>query len=445
VGKLQPRNLNANDLIVQEGQFGDELFIVERGVCEASSPSLPSCELHREDFFGELAVIYRHRYTVTVVAKTSVTLLALRREDLLSAIREGTMERLLTATRVRLFGSVPLLRTLTAQQKLSVARRLRCDVWPAGTTLARQGAHVASDTRRMWIIEEGSCRKEVKGSSPHTSLVMDMFQGLTEAVAAPHDAEWQKHERELKKAEFLEVQRVTGGRAGGKTEERKEKGRSCETLLSGQYFSMLSMFYGSPQSCTVTAETEVKTLSISYSELMDVFDDGDEGSFIKSTVQKSMRCHLIRQLEQLEDKDEEAILMVEAHTKEVAYKKWDVVFHQRDKLDTIFILAEGSLVEYAGDIPAFQGDDLQAERAALLRLPEEGCRAQASAPSTVDRNLPGTHFGSHCLKEALAAQSTSLVASTDCVMLRIPGFVVRQVLKKRGLARQSTIRASKIL
>lgn len=436
VGKLRPRSCSANDLIVQEGQFGDQLFIVERGVCEASSPSLPSCALHREDFFGELAVLYRHRYMATVLAKTSVTLLTLSRDDLLSSIREGTIERLLTATRVRLFASIPLLRTLTAQQKLTVARRLRYDVWPAGSTFARQGAHVTSDNRRLWIIEEGSCQKEVKGPSPHTSLVTDMLQSLTEAVAAPPHAEWPKHELELKEAECLEVQRVTEGRAGRNSKESGEKGRfSSDKLLSGQYFGMLSMFYGSPQSCTVWAETEVKSLSISHEELMDIFHDGDEGGRMKSAVQKSMRCHLIQQIEQLQDKDDEAILMVEAHTKEVAYKRWDVVFHQRDKLDTIFILAEGSLVEYAGDIPVMQDGDLQVGRAAPLRLPEEA----------LDRNLPGTHFGSHCLTEALAAQSTSLVASTNCIMLRIPGFVVRQVLKKRGLERKTSIRTSKIL
>lgn len=367
VGKLKPKNFNADDVIVKEGHLGDELFIIERGLCEASTPSLPSCELGREEFFGELAVIYARPYPVTISAKTNVTLLSLSRADLLSSIGEETLTRLFNATRVRLFGNVPLLSNLSPRQKLCVAERLRSDVWPAGTVLARQRSHVIPDTRRLYIIEEGSCKKEESGKK--------------------------------------------------------------QTVLPGQHFGMVSMFFGSPQSSTISAETEVKTLSISHSEMLQICDDGAEGEGIKSAVQKSMRCYLIRQLEALQDKEDDVIEMIEGHAKEVSFKKWDLVFRQGDKLDAIFILEEGSLIEYAGDMTSL----------------EDAAPGSGDAPNTEDRNLPGTHFGAKCLQDSFAAMPTTLAASTDSTMLRIPGFVLRGMLKRRTIGRRSSLKDSIIL
>merc|ERR1719199_1087790 len=55
VGKLRPWYFNAGETIVEQGDVGDTLFIIERGTCEVIVNGVVCRTIGREDFFGELA------------------------------------------------------------------------------------------------------------------------------------------------------------------------------------------------------------------------------------------------------------------------------------------------------------------------------------------------------------------------------------------------------
>merc|ERR1719272_2111995 len=162
VGKLRPWNFNAGDAVVTQGEVGDTLYIIERGTCEVIVNGNVIDTIGREDFFGELAVMYASKRSATVRARTEATLLSLSRDDLLSTISEDKLQELAIVARARLFNGVPLLSALSVKQKQAVTTHLKEQSWPPGVLLASQGHQEIGDKRRMYIILDGECRKEVK-------------------------------------------------------------------------------------------------------------------------------------------------------------------------------------------------------------------------------------------------------------------------------------------
>jgi len=367
VGKLRPQNFAAGSFIVREGEVGHELFIIEQGTCEvmrgggasSSEPEKHMCDISREDFFGELAMMYARPRAATVRAKTMATVLSLSHDDLLSAIGTDRMEQMMVIARSRCFSSIPLLSLLTTKQKLHVTERLQAQTWPAGSLLCMQNARVVESTRLMRIIEEGHCRMEVKNALDGTITVTD--------------------------------------------------------LVPGQYFGMLSMFYASPASVTVFAETEVTTLSLGHAELLEICCSGVEGPQIERCIKRAMRCHLVRQVPQLSALRDELLEVIIENSEEVRFKKWDVLFSKGSRVDMVYILEEGTLAEHDGDIMSLKEEDLQG-----------GTQAQ----TCWEHMLPGETFGVDCLKDGRATASTTLVACTDVTVLRITGVILRSVLNQ---------------
>merc|ERR1712100_793327 len=129
--------------------------IIERGTCEVIVNGNVVDTNGREDFFGELAVMYASPRSATVRAKTEVTLLSLSGDDLFSTISEDKVAELAVVARARLFTGVPLLSALSAKKKEFVTGRLRQESWQDGAVLARQGHLTSGDKRRMYIILDG--------------------------------------------------------------------------------------------------------------------------------------------------------------------------------------------------------------------------------------------------------------------------------------------------
>jgi CRP-like cAMP-binding protein len=336
----------------------------------------------REEFFGELAVMYATPRTATVRAKTDVTCLSLSRDDLNSTISASKIAKLAVVARSRLFLGVPLLSALDTTCKAFVTSSLKEEVWPEGTVLARQGSMVHGDIRRMFIILDGKCTREIVSSS---------FHG----------------------------------------EEEKE---GIETIRHGHFFNMFAMWYGCPCSATVVVLSEkCTTLSISYDELMNICNHeverpragGRRHSLLKrerpvsvtlEAIRGSMWRHLLMLLflklkQEKLARNQEALEFVSQQSKEVTFKTWDMVFTKGKAYDTVFILETGTLSEHKGDIAALRdADELTAE--------------------CVQHRVPGESFGEKCLhgKEHNVPTST-LCASSECTMLALPGDVLRRVLR----------------
>jgi CPA1 family monovalent cation:H+ antiporter len=87
VDLLRPRTFLADEVIVREGDVGDSLFLIGRGVVRVSVGSggmmpVPLATLLAGDFFGEMAVLSANPRNATVTTVTHSTLYELTRSDL---------------------------------------------------------------------------------------------------------------------------------------------------------------------------------------------------------------------------------------------------------------------------------------------------------------------------------------------------------------------------
>lgn len=392
VGKLRPQNFSKGDVIVSEGDPGDKLYIIERGLCDVFMNGVKRRTMEREDFFGEMSVIYDLPRSATVMAGTDVTLLSLSRDDLFSTISPKQVDALAITARTRLFSGVPLLSSLGTRKKESVTARLKQESWPEGVILARQNHLTSGDNRRMYIILDGNCRKQIKKS------------GYGEAIQ--------------------EVDEIIG---------------------HGAFFNMFALWYNCPCSATITTHTPCTTLSISYDELIAICNaelkskGGGKGGALprlsskmaqpparesetKRLIRYSMWLHLLKQvflevgMEQVAS-NPQALARVCEQSTEVVFKTWDPVFTKGEQFDTIYILETGALSEHEHDIETL--------RDAHELGPSGGC---------TQHTTPGTCFGTECLhgKEKNVPSST-LAASTETSMLAIPGDILRRMLRNGSL------------
>jgi monovalent cation:H+ antiporter, CPA1 family len=101
---LRPRTFLADDIIVREGDIGDSMFLIGRGVVRVSvggggTGQVPIATLLAGEFFGEMAVLSANPRTATVTAVTHCTLYELTRTDLEAiALLAPTVDQILEAT-----------------------------------------------------------------------------------------------------------------------------------------------------------------------------------------------------------------------------------------------------------------------------------------------------------------------------------------------------------
>ena len=104
VDLLRARTFLADDVIVNEGDVGDSMFLIGRGVVRVyvgggGAPQVPIATLLAGEFFGEMAVLSANPRTATVMAVTHCTLYELTRPDLEAiAVVAPTVESILEAT-----------------------------------------------------------------------------------------------------------------------------------------------------------------------------------------------------------------------------------------------------------------------------------------------------------------------------------------------------------
>jgi hypothetical protein len=84
--ELVPLHVPAWQEIIRQGAHGDRFYIVASGEVEVQVDGQPSGTLHPGDHFGEIALLQDVPRTATVTALTDVDLLALERDEFISAV-----------------------------------------------------------------------------------------------------------------------------------------------------------------------------------------------------------------------------------------------------------------------------------------------------------------------------------------------------------------------
>ena len=86
------------NVVVQQGEPGDEMFLIASGVFEAAVDGQPVRTMQQGDHFGEIALLLNAPRTATVRCVQAGSLWRLRREDFLRAVTgNATTEEAMTA------------------------------------------------------------------------------------------------------------------------------------------------------------------------------------------------------------------------------------------------------------------------------------------------------------------------------------------------------------
>ena len=84
--RLEPRHVEAGELVFSLGDAGDDFYFVDSGRLEVTTDTKALAELGPGDGFGEIALLHAVTRTATVRALEDVTLQALPREQFLAAV-----------------------------------------------------------------------------------------------------------------------------------------------------------------------------------------------------------------------------------------------------------------------------------------------------------------------------------------------------------------------
>lgn len=292
VGQLRPRKYSGGCDIITEGGMGEQLFIVEKGVCDViktiGGKQTVVLQLKKGAYFGEIAVMYDVPRTATVRAATEVSILSIDRTDLVSTIGKDKLDRMRHVARVQLFETIPLLRNLPLLQKRRIADLLKPEIWDRGQVILSN----AKRTRRLYILEQGQCQLS---TTPATS-------------ARKADPE--------------------------------------ETYLSpGQYFGQAGFLYDQPLLFKVTAwSPEAKTLSVSREDVLSLVGV-DEQPNTHRIMQDSVRMHQLKALPVLRDQGDDIVKGVLHQSEEVNLRRGEVLFGKGANLEAIYLLEFGEVCE----------------------------------------------------------------------------------------------------
>jgi serine/threonine-protein kinase len=102
---LERRTVAAGTLIIEQGDLGDEVYLIVEGECQAfrKADSKVLAVMGPGEVFGEVALLAESRRTACVRATTDVMLVVLRKRDLEDEITEGSWLAVLMKSLARRF------------------------------------------------------------------------------------------------------------------------------------------------------------------------------------------------------------------------------------------------------------------------------------------------------------------------------------------------------
>ncbi|EER18890.1 cAMP-dependent protein kinase regulatory subunit, putative [Perkinsus marinus ATCC 50983] len=177
VDAMKEETVSAKERVINQGDDGDFLFVVESGELEVykkfpgdeEEKMLKVCEVG--DVFGELALLYNVPRAASVEAKTDCTLLRLDRETFNHIVKDAAAHK---RERYESFlKSVPLLNSMDAYERSQIADALKPVSVAAGEMIVKQGE--PGDT--FYVIEDGDCEALKERDGGQQEVVMSYGAG----------------------------------------------------------------------------------------------------------------------------------------------------------------------------------------------------------------------------------------------------------------------------
>jgi cAMP-dependent protein kinase regulator len=152
-----PKEFEPGEIIIKQGDDGDNFYILESGVCEVYKDNVLVQTCTEAMSFGELALMYNAPRAATVKAVERSKAWALDRQTFKYIIMETTLKK--REAHKGFIERVPLLESLSEYERLTVADALKTETFSDGEVIITQG----DDGNLFYIIEEGTavCTKQL--------------------------------------------------------------------------------------------------------------------------------------------------------------------------------------------------------------------------------------------------------------------------------------------
>jgi len=214
-----PLPLEPGHRIIQEGQSGDHLYIVQDGVLDCAK-FLDGCErvvktCQSGDIFGELAILYNCPRAASVVSRTASTVWELDRETFNNIVMGAVLRK--RDLYNSLLRRVPLFAHTTEGEMANIIDVLKLEVFPYGSVIVHQG----EEGNHFFIVLEGQAvatKVTLENPEPITFVHQagDYFGELALLQNAPRAASVQAASEQVK---LLSMDRSTFQRLMGNCEQ----------------------------------------------------------------------------------------------------------------------------------------------------------------------------------------------------------------------------------
>lgn len=169
---MYPEEYKAGSIIIQEGDVGSIVYVLEDGKVEVSRENKILHHLDSGKVLGELAILYNCQRTATIKAHTDCKLWAIERQCFQTIMmRTGLIRQ---AEYTDFLKSVPIFKTLPEDTLIKISDVLEETVYANGDYIIRQGAR--GDT--FFIISRGRVKVTLKKpNNPKEEFIRTLGKG----------------------------------------------------------------------------------------------------------------------------------------------------------------------------------------------------------------------------------------------------------------------------
>jgi len=173
---MKEQNFNAGTKVINEGDDGDYLFVIEKGTLDCvkniGGEDKVVKVVSAGDVFGELALLYNCPRAANVLAKESCVCWQLDRETFNHIVKDAAVKR---RNKYDAFlKSITLISSLDAYDRSQIADALKAETLSAGQKVITQG----EPGDKFYIIEEGTLYATKDGSRVMDYKAGDYFGEL---------------------------------------------------------------------------------------------------------------------------------------------------------------------------------------------------------------------------------------------------------------------------
>lgn len=160
------REVKENDVIIEQGDDGDNFYIIESGVYDIFVNKQNVGSYTEKGSFGELALMYNMPRAATIVAKTNGKLWALDRLTFKRIVLKSAFEK--RKMYEQLLENMPMFKSLNAYERMNVADALFSKTYKDGEAIIKQD----EEAKNMFFIEKGRVKivREQDGQSKELAV-----------------------------------------------------------------------------------------------------------------------------------------------------------------------------------------------------------------------------------------------------------------------------------